>query len=350
MPIKLKAPRQGKSPNWSMRGTYLGVKVDKSCGTDRRSLAGAILKRLEGKIERGEYPPKETPTGREQPTFLSAAIAYMEAGRRRKYIAKLIKHFGATPLTEIDQGAIDEAAIAICPRTTPATRNACIYTPVSAILRHSGIEIKIRRPKGAKGRVVTDWLSAPDANMVVLRADEIARDFGLFLRLLLYTGLRLNEALKLKWEDLSLDEATAWVRRSKGGVASPVRLRAELVTGLRAHCPQEPHGRVFRFHQGGHFKHMLTRAKLAALELPCPIRRPTGWRQPPNRLLWVNFHSFRHTWATWMRRAGADVQGLVATGNWRDARSAARYAHAVAREEWQRVDDLPSVEKAGKVA
>ena len=44
-----------------------------------------------------------------------------------------------------------------------------------------------------------------------------------------------------------------------------------------------------------------------------------------------------------MRRAGADVQGLVATGNWRDPRSAARYAHAVAREEWERVESLPSV-------
>jgi hypothetical protein len=43
-----------------------------------------------------------------------------------------------------------------------------------------------------------------------------------------------------------------------------------------------------------------------------------------------------------MRRAGTDIQGLVATGNWRDPRSAARCAHVVPREEWQRVDDLPS--------
>jgi hypothetical protein len=44
-----------------------------------------------------------------------------------------------------------------------------------------------------------------------------------------------------------------------------------------------------------------------------------------------------------MRQAGTDVQGLVATGNWRDARSAARYAHAVAREEWARVEKLPAM-------
>jgi integrase len=72
--------------------------------------------------------------------------------------------------------------------------------------------------------------------------------------------------------------------------------------------------------------------------------------QPPNRLAWVNFHTFRHTFATWMRRAGMDVQGLGATGNWRDARSAARYAHVVPREEWKRVDDLPSVEETWKAS
>jgi hypothetical protein len=40
---------------------------------------------------------------------------------------------------------------------------------------------------------------------------------------------------------------------------------------------------------------------------------------PPYRLSWVTFHTFCHTWATWMRRfGGADLQGLVATGRWRD--------------------------------
>jgi hypothetical protein len=33
MPIKLKPPREGKSPNYSIRGTYLGVYVDETTGT-----------------------------------------------------------------------------------------------------------------------------------------------------------------------------------------------------------------------------------------------------------------------------------------------------------------------------
>jgi integrase len=64
--------------------------------------------------------------------------------------------------------------------------------------------------------------------------------------------------------------------------------------------------------------------------------------QPPNRLEFCNYHTFRHTWATWMRQyGGADVQGLVATGNWSDLRTASRYAHVTARSEWDRVEALP---------
>lgn len=344
MPLKLKDPRKGKTPYFSIRGTYLGIAVDKSCRTDRRSLARAQLKRLEEAIERGEYPPKEAAPRGEQRTFLSAAIAYMEAGKSPRYKAKLIKHFGQTPLTDIDQAAIDAAALKLHPHAGPGTRNSCVYTPISAVLHHAGIEIKLRRPKGAKGRVVTDWMAPPDAAMIINAADAIDPEFGLLLRFLLYTGLRLGEALRIRWEDCQFDESMVWARRSKGQPAGAVRLRADLREAMKAHHETRVVGRVFRFHQGGGLKHYLTRAKLKALGLPCPIRRPTGWRQPVNRLAWVNFHSFRHTWATWMRRyCGADVKDLVATENWKDERSASRYSHAVARDAWDKVEMLPDV-------
>jgi integrase len=346
MPLKLKEPRKGKSSNWSIRGTYLGVHVDKSCGTDKRSVARAQIKRLEQAIERGEYPVKETPARREQPTFLSAAVTYMEAGNSPRFVNKLIAHFGETLLSEIDQAAVDDAAREIHPNAGSATRNRCVYTPTSAILHHAKVEISLARPKGGKGRVVTDWLSQADASEIITAADEIDAEFGLLLRFLLYTGVRLNEALQLDWDSLYIEEEGAWMRRSKGGAAGAIRLRQDLCEALRAHQESSASRRVFRFHQGGGLKHYLTRAKLKTLGLECPNRRPTGWKQPFNRLFWVNFHTFRHTWATWMRRyGGADVKDLVATDNWRDERSASRYSHAVAREAWSRVDLLPAIER-----
>jgi integrase len=343
VPLKLVKARNAKTSNLYIRGAYLGITVDQSCRTDRRSVAQSILKRIEGEIERGEYGKAKVASPK-SPTFISAALAYLEAGRRRRYVAKLIKHFGETPLDQIDQAAIDAAAATLHPNAGNATRNAGVYTPVSAILHHAGVEIKLKRPKGAKGRIVTDWLRSEDADAVIVAADRISSEFGTLLRTLLYTGLRLGEVLAWEWADLNLDEGAAWTRREKGGIESDVKLRPDLVTALRALRPVEGKGRVFRFHQGGHLKHLLTRAKLAALGLPCPVRRPIGWYPPDNRLSWVNFHSFRHTWATWMRRyGGLDTKGLVATNNWRDERSASRYAHAVTSDEWQRVNRLPSV-------
>lgn len=345
MPLKLIPPRKGKSPNWSIRGTYLGVYVDKSCGTDRRPLARSRLSDLEGRIERGEYPPRELAAG--EPTFLSAAVAYLEtprSKRQRKLVAKLIKYFGEKPLREIGQTEIDEAAIKLHPGRTAATRNQSVYTPTVAIMRNAGLEPKIRRPKGAKGRVVTDYLTPADAKAIIAAAQTVRPDLALLLVFLLYTGVRLGTALAITWERVDFEKRTAWVGTTKNGKPITVRLRPDLAKALAARKGNATVGKVFRFHQGGNMKHLLVRVKFAALGIPCPPRRPDGWKQPPNRLAWCNYHTFRHTFATWFRMyGGGDIDGLIGLDLWQDRRSAARYAHVVPRDEWDRVDDLPDV-------
>jgi hypothetical protein len=133
MPLYLRPPH--KSPNWSIRGTYLGISVERSAGTPKKAIAEQQRKKLEGQIERGEYPAK--PRKPDAPTFLSAAVAYMKAGRRRRYVGRLIEYFRETPLDDIDQDAIDRAAVEIYPNVAPITHNTAVYTPVSAILHHA---------------------------------------------------------------------------------------------------------------------------------------------------------------------------------------------------------------------
>jgi integrase len=349
MPLRLIPPRTRKSPNWRIRGTYLKIYVDKSCGTHERAVARALLRELKGQIERGEFPPPQPVIQAEQATFLSAAVAYLEAGRSPRYVARLIRHFAETPLSQVDQAAVDKAAAALHPNTTPATRNTCVYTPVAAILHHAGAQIALKRPKGAKGRVITDYLTPEDAFAIIAAAEGIDGELALLLQFLLYTGVRLGEALSLDWANVSLEERSARIRHSKNEDPRELLLRDDLVAALKPHA--KPHGRVFRFHQGGWLWHRLVCAKLAVCGLKVPARPKNGQRLrlPPYRLSWVNFHSFRHTWASWMRRyGGADIQALVATGNWRDLRSASRYAHAVARDEWNRVESLPALPTRGK--
>lgn len=344
MPLKIIPPRKARTPNFSVRGTYLKRYVDQTAGSDRRAVAVALKRRLEREIESGEFDRRaRAATG--APSFLTAALAYVEAGGEQRYIPRLVEHFGETPIDDIGQAETDAAAIAICPRAAGSTRNRAVYTPVAAILKNAGRKLILARPKGAKGRIVTDHLNPPDAQIVIAAAWEIDARLAVLLTFLLFTGCRLGEALSIeRAAHMRLADRRVWVRASKNGDPREVVLREDLAALLADHVAGEPAGRLFPLHQGGHLKHLLMRAKLKALGLPCPARRPAGWRQPPNRLAFLNFHTFCHTWATWLRRYGRmDLQGLVGTGRWRNARSVARYAHVDAREEWQRVELLPPI-------
>jgi len=278
-------------------------------------------------------------------TFADAALRYLETGHRKRYVARLVKHYRDTPLTDFNQEMIDDGAAALFPNVLPATRNTVFYTPLSAILHHAGSTAKIRRPKDSKGRIVTDALSQEDAFAIIAAAESFDAEYALLLKFLLYTGVRLSEALRLTWDDIRLSEKAAMVRFSKNGEPRSLLLRTDLNEALAAHKRTTNHEHVFRLRQGGWLKQKLLRAKLMALGIPMPPRPKDGekFRTPPHRLKWVNHHTFRHTWGTWMRRyGGADEIGLAQTGNWRDPRSVRRYVHAVPRDEWERVEKLPS--------
>ena len=77
MPLKLIPPRPGKTPNYTVRGTYLRVYVERTAGTPEKKLAGQVLKGIERAIERGEYAatPKPVLEATRPPTFADAALA-----------------------------------------------------------------------------------------------------------------------------------------------------------------------------------------------------------------------------------------------------------------------------------
>ena len=83
-------------------------------------------------------------------TFGFAAVAYMNSGRDKRFLPPLIEHFKDQPLAEIDQAALNAAAVALYPRGSDATRNRQVYSPVSAILKHTSVRKAFQRPKGAR--------------------------------------------------------------------------------------------------------------------------------------------------------------------------------------------------------
>jgi integrase len=294
MPLKLVPPRPGKTPNYYVRGSYLGVAVDRTTGTPDRTAARKALAKIKSDIERGSFTPKGALT------FAGAALSYLRSGGEDRFIGPLSDHFGVTPVSDIDQAAIDEAADRLYPKASSATRNRQVYTPVSAILKHANVDFAVKRPKGAQGEVRVAWLWEDDAFRLLEEAGKVDPEFRIFLATLLYTGLRLSEALRLRVDWLSLPESFAFIPKTKNSEPRALYLPPVLVAELAMHE--------------------------------------------------TDFHTFRHTWATWMRRYGKlDTKGLMATQAWKDEKSAARYQHVVVTEEMTRADLLPAPKRGKSV-
>jgi len=319
MPLKLDYPREGKTPFYYVRGTHLGVFVNRSTKTADRALAKKELKRIELLIERGRYEEKPGPS------FADAVTRYVRAGGDDRFLRLLLDHFQEMPLADLTQTAIDDAAAALYPNASPATRNRQVYTPMSAVLKRAGVKTPLDRPKGSAGQKRTQWLWPEEAGKLFEEAGKVDRELAVLLILLTYTGLRLGEALWLQVRDLRLDERFVYVPTSKNEEPRAVHLPPFVVAALSGH-PRglDRGGRIFRFTKGQRLYQKLARATEAA---GCP---------------WFTFHAARHTWATWMRRyGGLDTRGLVGTGAWKDSKSAARYEHVVTTDEARRSDLLP---------
>lgn len=366
MPLNLRPPRKGKTPNYEIRGTYLGIHIERTAGTPSRKLATEQLKTVKLAIERGEYceteaEPVEAP---KPPTFAAAALAYLKAGGDPKGIGRIIEAGGAhalrnKPIAEIDQIAIDNAAGELYPGAAATTLNRQFYTPVSAILKRAGIAREVKRPMGWRGSKAHSWLDPAPAFRVIAEAYRIEYEFGLFCDTLLYTGMRLGEPLRARLRDLRLDGALLYVPDTKNGEPRPVHLTPHLVEAFRraparmgrprkaigktlrdgeagrsrasdgiGFLERRPDERLFRFCKGGRLYKMLALA-MARAGVSFPRRQGA-------------FHLFSHTYGTWMTNfGGLDTWGLVRTKRWKNPESADRYNHTMASSEAKRADLLP---------
>lgn len=374
MPLQLVPPRKGKTPYWYVRGSYLGVTLDRSTKATRKGVAKLVLDRWQEAIERGEYRHREEAPAAPQPvvpTFLSAAVAYMKAGGDPQYLGRILDLTGEyalrdMPLADIDQIALDNACGAIYASATAQTKNRQFYTPVSAVLKRAGIDRPIKRPKGWRGKKSTSWLEPEQAFRLFAEADKLDLEFGLLLRTLCYTGMRISEALGIRLAHVKLDRQEIYLPDTKNGEARSVYIPPGLAEAMVAQPPRAKRGaglkvvkrgqvgrgpadagvpfmeraenaKLFRFHQGGHLRDLLKDAMTTAgLEFP---RRQGG------------FHIFCHTYGTWMNRfGGLDTFGLTRTGRWLDPRSADRYRHTAVSSEARMADAFPvrgkDVEKA----
>lgn len=322
MPLKLYPPRAGKTPFYYVRGTHLGIYVDRSAKTGRKPLARQALRAIERDIESGTFA---TP---EELTFAGAATAYMLAGGERRFLTPLIRHFGTTPLVAIGQAEIDRAASQLYPDAEAATRNRQVYSPISAIQKRAGIERKIKRPKGWRGNKRTVFLMPEKAFALLTAARKVDTRLWVLCTLLLYCGLRLSEALRIQRQDIHIKQRFVYIPTTKTAEPRPAYLPKPALDALALYPGgYKGQGRLFSFGKSGRLYQWFAEA-CEASDVTLPDR--------------TAFHVFRHTYGTWMRLYGKlDDIGLLRTGAWTDLESVERYSHSLPAEEAKAAERLP---------
>ena len=86
MPLRL--VRRPKSPNWIIRGTLRGIRVEESTGTDNKKVAQEIRAKREAEIlAQSVYGRRATAT------FAEAALSYLENGGNKRFLDKVIRAF-----------------------------------------------------------------------------------------------------------------------------------------------------------------------------------------------------------------------------------------------------------------
>ena len=263
-------------------------------------------------------------------------MSYIEGGGERRFLAPIIRHFGKTLLARIDNDAIHAAAKKLHPRSSPATVNRQVFTPIAAVLRSAAKRnwcspVIIERPKVRNERI--RWITLDEANRLIDASADHLRPLVIFL---LYTGARIGEALWLDWHDLDLPRAHVSFKKTKNGEARGVSLAPRVVAALANLSHRD--GEVFRRPDGKPYERSKRNTDTSA-----GSRISTAFAGALRRARIEDFHPHdcRHTWATWHYAANRNLGALKRLGGWKSEKMVLRYAHVNVDELADTINCLP---------
>jgi integrase len=325
---------------WHARGSVPARQADGKIGRVRIEESTHVESRVRARkiaadIERYYHELAYYPERKRGPTFAEAAITYIQTrGRSDRFVTKLIKHFGETPISEIDQAKAVEAAQELYPGASLATHNRAVYTPLLAIGATG-----LRRPgQNARSRPV----EIPSDAWFAAVLPSCPPRLGALLVFLTLTGRRVGEAIALTEADVDYERGTVLIERTKTGVPVVAPLPDIVRSFLLAanghrYTGNRPNGRLFGYSR-------LTSAHVALTRV-CKLARVPRY----------GFHAIgRHSFATRALKAGKSLKWTQQAGGWKTIKMVAdRYSHLEQSEIHQDILDMGAkwgqrFEKGGK--
>lgn len=310
------------SPYWQITGSHGGVRVRESTGTTCKKTAEKLCTQRQAAIDRGY-------TGRR--SFADAIEAYLNKGGEERFLGKINEILGSLPLEGVTQAVIDKAAIEHFQTYTrggekrykhqPSTVKRQFYDPVATVLHHAADLgwISWRRIKKPKTTLAAPIWAEPEwfrKFWAVCSPEMMA-----LTMFLCFTGSRIHEALLLDWKHVDLSARQAFIPKMKvAGAYRTVNLPSMLVLALQDIKGDKECGQVWgmNYHD---------------------VRRYLKQGCAKSGIPYLSTHKIgSHTYATWMRRHGADARDLVDTGRWKSIQMAERYTHTKPAEAAKKSD------------
>lgn len=302
---------------WVRFTTPSGQRIRRSTGTRDAVAAREFLDR-----SKAEYWRVERFGEQKRRLWQEAVVRWLEETSHKKTHDKdkerlryVHAFLSGKYLDEIDYDTIEVLANAKAAEgAKPATVNRHLAV-VRAILRKARDEWhwvgqipKVRMRKEPRKRV--RFLTQDEAMRLMEALPPHLEDMARFA---LATGLRMSNVTQLRWSEVHLTNAMAWVHadESKSGNAIPVPLNTDACAILAKLV-------------GNHAVWVFTyRGK--------PIKRSSSsaWYRALKRAGIKNFrwHDLRHTWASWHAQAGTPLSVLQELGGWATPQMVNRYAH-----------------------
>jgi len=159
---------------------------------------------------------------------------------------------------------------------------------------------------------------------VVLTKDEVKRmiestenkKHRLMLEFIYSTGIRLNECINMKINDLDLEDKTGWVRSGKGAKDRMIILSDKFVSNLKEYLQTRKYPSEYIFATKG--RQLSKRAIQKIVTLAAARANITKNVHP---------HTLRHSYATHLLEAGVDIRKIQVLLGHSNLNTTERYTH-----------------------
>lgn len=314
--------RRKGSANWWCKVSVAGHETRQSTKTANREEAEEFEQRERERLWRlHKLGDKSSVLWREvAERWMTEKATKRSKGLDQIIIDLLEPHIADEPISAIDRDAIDELR-KLMQDDGEKTRSLSTVDRYMCLVRSilkacvEDWELLPKRPKVPMYNPERDeprWLTHEEWDRLKVELPEHLR---LAAHFAILTGLRMRAMLGLTWSRVDMVAGRLWIPRlqQKGKRTHGIPLAREALGVLRKLRKLNPEGDyVFQWQgrpindlNGKSFQDALERAKIEG----------------------ANWHSFRHTFASWAVQSGVTLQQLMELGDWKDIRSVLIYAH-----------------------